>query len=141
MSSSTTPNSLASLGALITGGGSGIGLATARLLLEQGARVVISGRDANKLAAALATLNHGGRAHAVAGDGSKPADATRIAAEATALLGSIDLLVANAGANIKERTLAELDATRWQTMLDMRPFTRSRPCCPACANAIVAWWW
>ena len=118
MSSSTTPNSLASLGALITGGGSGIGLATARLLLEQGARVVISGRDANKLAAALATLNHGGRAHAVAGDGSKPADATRIAAEATALLGSIDLLVANAGANIKERTLAELDATRWQTMLD-----------------------
>ena len=35
MSSSTTPNSLASLGALITGGGSGIGLATARLLLEQ----------------------------------------------------------------------------------------------------------
>lgn len=112
----TTP--LKDQGALITGGGSGIGLATARKLLDQGAKVVISGRDQDKLWGALKTLGHGGRAFAVAGDASKPEDAARIASEAGMMLGKIDLLVANAGANIKERTLKELEPDRWQKMLD-----------------------
>ena len=103
-------NYLKDQGALITGGGSGIGLATARQLLVQGARVVISGRDQQKLWSALTTLDHGGRAFAVAGDASIPEEAARIESTASKHLGKIDLLVANAGAN--------MSAERWKTMLD-----------------------
>jgi NAD(P)-dependent dehydrogenase (short-subunit alcohol dehydrogenase family) len=52
---------LANRTALITGGGSGIGLATARLYLDEGARVVIAGRDEAKLATASKSLNGGNR--------------------------------------------------------------------------------
>lgn len=79
--------------ALVTGGGTGIGLATARRLVECGARVAISGRRPDVLARAARELG----AHPVAGDVSRPGDAERMVAEAADALGGYDTLVNNAG--------------------------------------------
>ncbi|MFM7112036.1 MAG: SDR family oxidoreductase [Planctomycetota bacterium] len=106
-------------GVLITGGGSGIGLATAKLMMEAGARVAIAGRDRSRLERAAAQLSGLGLGDATicVGDLSDPEQANTIVASAEAGIGPIDILVANAGANLKERTLPELTPTRWQSML------------------------
>ncbi|MBM4096240.1 MAG: SDR family oxidoreductase [Planctomycetota bacterium] len=106
-------------GVLITGGGSGIGLATAKLMMEAGARVAIAGRDRSRLERAAAQLSGLGLGDATicVGDLSDPEQANTIIASAEAGIGPIDILVANAGANLKERTLPELTPTRWQSML------------------------
>ncbi|MBU6294500.1 MAG: SDR family oxidoreductase [Planctomycetes bacterium] len=106
-------------GVLITGGGSGIGLATARLMMQAGAKVAIAGRDRSRLERAAAQLSGLGLGDATicVGDLSDPEQANTIIAAAEAGVGPIDILVANAGANLKERTLPELTPTRWQSML------------------------
>lgn len=104
-------------GVLITGGGSGIGLATARLMLEAGAKVAIAGRDRPRLERAAAQLADLGGVTICVGDLSDPEQANTIVSTAEAGVGAIDILVANAGANLKERTLPELTPTRWQSML------------------------
>ena len=71
--------------ALITGGSSGIGLATAKLFQEQGARVAIAGTDAAKLEKAKAAL--GGKAVPVKADVRSVADMTRMADEVKAAFG------------------------------------------------------
>jgi NADP-dependent 3-hydroxy acid dehydrogenase YdfG len=102
---------------LVTGGGSGIGLAVARLLLAEGARVAISGRDAAKLQRAAQTLNAGDRVVSHPADVSDPQQAQTLIQNVTALLGRIDILVNNAGANLKERTFRELNPERWRQMM------------------------
>lgn len=106
-------------GVLITGGGSGIGLATARLMMQAGAKVAIAGRDRSRLERAAAQLSGLGLGDATicVGDLSDPEQANTIIAAAEAGVGPIDILVANAGANLKERTLPELTPSRWQSML------------------------
>jgi NADP-dependent 3-hydroxy acid dehydrogenase YdfG len=101
--------------ALVTGGGSGIGLATAKLLLDEGAKVAIAGRTASKLKEAAASLGKGTFAHAA--DLANPAQAQALAAAVKANLGPIDILVANAGMNIKERQMRELTPERWRDLL------------------------
>lgn len=80
--------------AVITGGGSGIGLATARLFAEQGARVIITGRRQAVLDQAVASIGHG--AIGLAGDVSSLADLEQLFRTAHERLGRIDVLVANA---------------------------------------------
>ena len=81
--------------ALITGGTSGIGLATAELLLAEGARVLITGRAQDRLDAAQRRLGAG--AIAVRSDAASPADIDALAERASAELGTLDALFVNAG--------------------------------------------
>ena len=62
--------------AIVTGGGSGIGFATARQFLEEGARVLIAGRNGDKIAKARDALakKTGGEVHAVQADMTKETD-------------------------------------------------------------------
>lgn len=83
--------------AVITGGNSGIGLATARAFVAEGAKVVIVGRRADAVDAAVADL--GGQALGLAGDVADPATHDRVAALVRARFGLADIYVANAGVN------------------------------------------
>jgi citronellol/citronellal dehydrogenase len=84
--------------AVVTGGGSGIGLAVARTLSELGAKVAIAGRDVEKLDRARAALAMGGRAvHAARCDIRELADVAAFVEGTRAALGEISVLVNNAG--------------------------------------------
>lgn len=80
---------------LITGGGSGIGAATAAYLVERGARVTITGRRAEKIEAVAGTL--GPACLAQAGDVTSAGDREAMVAAAVAHGGGLDVLVNNAG--------------------------------------------
>lgn len=81
--------------AVVTGGNSGIGLATAKRLHQEGARVVISGRDARTLDAAVSAIGSG--TLPVQSDVSKAEDVERLYSIVASKLGKIDVLFANAG--------------------------------------------
>jgi NAD(P)-dependent dehydrogenase (short-subunit alcohol dehydrogenase family) len=81
--------------ALITGGNSGIGLATARRFVDEGAFVYITGRRHEELDKAVAAL--GENARAIQGDVSKPGDLDRAIATIQAEKGRLDVVFANAG--------------------------------------------
>ncbi len=84
--------------ALITGGGSGIGSATARLFAEEGAAVCVTGRRETPLKEVVENIQaSGGRALAVSGDVAVTADCQRMVEETIAAFGRIDVLVNNAG--------------------------------------------
>jgi NAD(P)-dependent dehydrogenase (short-subunit alcohol dehydrogenase family) len=81
--------------AIVTGGNSGIGLATAQLFAAEGAQVVVTGRRKAELDAAVAKIGHG--AVGVQGDVSKLTDLDALYAEVKGKFGRIDILFANAG--------------------------------------------
>src|ERR1700712_335257 len=81
--------------AVITGGNSGIGLATAKLFLDEGAKVVITGRNAKTLAEATEKLGKGVLALQV--DVNDVAGMEAAFSKAAAEFGKIDIVFANAG--------------------------------------------
>lgn len=84
--------------ALITGGNSGIGQATAYCFAEEGAQVVITGRSADKGQATLAEIEQrGGVACFIAADVRDPHDCQRAVAETLRKFGHLDILFNNAG--------------------------------------------
>src|SRR6202011_4202117 len=86
---------LANKTALITGGNSGIGLATARLFVAEGARVAITGRNRATLEAAAKEL--GPNALAIAADATDIAATENAVAKAVEKFGKLDIVFANAG--------------------------------------------
>jgi NAD(P)-dependent dehydrogenase (short-subunit alcohol dehydrogenase family) len=80
---------------LITGGSTGIGLATAKRFAEEGARVFITGRRPVELDAAAKEI--GGAAIAIQADSSKPADLDVVFARIKQTAGALDVVFANAG--------------------------------------------
>ena len=81
--------------AVVTGGNSGIGLAAAKRLQEEGAKVAISGRSAKTLEEAVKTIGNG--VLAVQSDVAKAADLDKLYAAVSTKLGKIDVLFVNAG--------------------------------------------
>jgi NAD(P)-dependent dehydrogenase (short-subunit alcohol dehydrogenase family) len=81
--------------AVVTGGNSGIGLATGKLLRQEGAKVAISGRDQDTLGSAQKEI--GGDTLAIRSDVSNPADVEAFFSKVAQSFGKIDVLFANAG--------------------------------------------
>jgi NAD(P)-dependent dehydrogenase (short-subunit alcohol dehydrogenase family) len=81
--------------ALVTGGNSGIGLASAKALAKEGAHVYVTGRRRRELATAVE--DKGGNAVGVEGDVSKVGDLDRLFEQAKREKGRLDILFANAG--------------------------------------------
>lgn len=97
--------------ALITGGTSGMGAATARRLLDEGAQVVITGRDRSRLDAAVAEL--GEHTHGVVADAGDPTALDALMLEIGERYGRLDMVFANAGTGVfkpsREITEADFD--------------------------------
>ena len=92
--------------AWVTGAGSGIGAAAARALVEEGAKVVLTGRTRSKLETVAAAI--GEAAHVEAGDLTQASEVEAIAARILERFGRIDILVNNAGLNIADRDWTKL---------------------------------
>ncbi len=105
--------------ALITGGTSGIGEATAKLFAREGARVAITGRRAELGEAVVAQITPaGGEAIFIAADVTRVEDCRRSIEATIAAYGRIDILFNNAGV-VTQGTLEETSEEDWQRTFDV----------------------
>jgi NAD(P)-dependent dehydrogenase (short-subunit alcohol dehydrogenase family) len=102
--------------ALITGGNSGIGLATAKRFVAEGAHVFVTGRRKAELEAAVKEI--GGNAEGVAGDVSNLADLDRLFARIKEQKGRLDVLFANAGI-AKYASLGQITEELYDAIFDI----------------------
>lgn len=100
--------------AIVTGGGTGIGAATARRFAREGAQVVVTGRRTEPLEAVAREID----GIAVPGDAADPSHAEQIVARTVAELGGLHVVVANAGLGFGESAV-EVTADHWQRTLDV----------------------
>ncbi len=115
--------------ALITGGGSGIGAAAARLFAREGPKIVVTGRRPEPIAAVAAEV--GGVA--VAGDTSDPAHVAEAVAAAVSTFGGLDVVVTSAGLAFGE-LVGDMDDEHWQRTFDVNltgPMMVTRAALPA----------
>ena len=100
---------------LITGGTRGIGFATAQLFAQEGARVVIIGREAGRTTEAAREIPGRGEA----GDVSKSVDCERIVAQTLGLHDRLDVLVNCAGVIFRNRTVENTSEEEWDMTFDV----------------------
>ena len=105
--------------ALITGGASGLGLAVAKQMSAEGARLVLVDWDALSLEAAAETIvNSGGHVRRLSGDVSEPATATAAVDLARSEFGRLDVLFNNAGIDpLQARSVIDTEVPDWDRIL------------------------
>ncbi|MDB5659691.1 MAG: hypothetical protein JWS10_2306 [Cypionkella sp.] len=103
--------------ALITGAGSGLGLATARVFAREGARIIIN--DIRLEAAEAAARSLGEDHIAIGGDVSDEASVNAMVAEAVSRCGKIDILVNNAGVPDSFTPTVDQPLSHWQRLIDI----------------------
>ncbi len=118
-----TPDLLAGRVALVTGGGSGIGLGISECLLRAGARLAIASRSEKRLTQAAAELGerHGTDVLTVSLDVRHPDAFRDAAAHVAAELGSLDILVNNAAGNFYAPS-ADLSPNAWRAVVEIDLF-------------------
>lgn len=107
---------------LVTGGSLGIGQATVAAFAARGYRVVAMARDAERLAASVAQLEHPLRARvsAIPGDVREEAAAAAAVGETMARHGRLDVLINSAGVSMRaSRRLVESDVAEWRRIIDI----------------------
>jgi NAD(P)-dependent dehydrogenase (short-subunit alcohol dehydrogenase family) len=107
---------LAGKGVLVTGGSSGIGLATVRRFLEEGSRVHLCGLEAAEVRAAVEGLRSLGEVSGTVCDVSSEDDVARLVADARAALGHVQILINNAGTASKW-AFVDLPVAEWDRVI------------------------
>jgi len=105
--------------AVITGGTRGIGRGIAEAFLDEGAKVVITGRSPEKGQQALDEIKMPDRTHFVAGDVRVQADVERMVDEAVEHFGAVDIFVSNAGGSDGFALVHELTDEAWTNAIDL----------------------
>ena len=113
---------------LVTGSTSGIGLETARLLVAEGAQVVVCGRDQERVEDARADV---GAALGVVADLTQPGAPGELVAQATAALGAVQCLVNNVGLAY-QASFEELEDRDWDEMWQLNVMSYVR-----CIRAVL----
>ncbi len=103
---------------LITGGGTGIGAAIARSFAEAGAQVVICGRRLEKLEETAASIHSVHPLRTMVADVADAEQVKTMVEQVQGEIGPIDIVVNNAGLNLKERRLQELQPASWRLLID-----------------------
>lgn len=105
--------------AIVTGGTRGIGAAIAAWLAEHGARVVVSGRDADRVQSVLKTMEgFGGRIVGLVADAAKREDAERLVDTAKQEFGRLDVVVNNAGIT-RDALLVRMKDDDWDHVMEV----------------------
>ena len=116
----TNGTRLAGRRALITGGGSGIGRATAVLFSREGAKIMVSGRRRPELEETVREVQRGGgTAGYVQGDVATQRDAQQMVDQAAATLGGLDILVNNAGVIVRNASVTAVAVADWERVLNI----------------------